>query len=84
MTRNREKSYSIAYQWLIAADGAVSRVRQLVTGRTQNLVTAFLGNCECKYDSIILETMPDAYGYLWYIPNACDGKIGCTYKGIDK
>ena len=75
--------YKIAYGVLVGADGALSKVRQLVTGRLQNTVMGFEGMVRSTYEDIVFAYDLKRRGYCWYIPSGAHANVGCMLYGED-
>lgn len=73
----------IAYGTLIGADGALSQVRLLTTGRRPDTVIAIEGSTAHLSDDIVYAYQPTKRGYCWYIPAASAANVGCLSYGDD-
>ncbi len=73
----------ISYGTLVGADGALSKVRLLATGRQQATVMALEGMVQGRCEDIVFFYDPRKRGYCWYIPSVADANVGCMSYGDD-
>ena len=73
----------VSYGALIGADGALSVVRRLATGRSQASVMALEGAVRTTREDIVFSYDPKKRGYCWYIPSVADANVGCMSYGDD-
>ena len=76
--------FAVRYGELIGADGALSSVRKMLTGRPGRTVLSFEGVVPTTFDDAIITGIElDAHGYCWYAPRGADATVGCLYSGLD-
>ena len=78
--------FSVQFDRLVGADGAMSAMRRLTTGRAPRVTIAVEAEIPLLGEDIILDYLTDAIGYSWYIPQGEKAVVGCgalTSPGID-
>ena len=79
-----EEDYAVRFGEIVGADGALSSVRKLLTGRCGRSFLSVEGVVPATItDGIIAGIDPDAHGYSWYAPRGVDATVGCLYAGLD-
>ena len=81
--RAREE-YAVRFGEIVGADGALSSVRKLLTGRCGRSVLSFEGVVPATFtEEIVTGVDPNVFGYSWYAPRGADATVGCLYAGLD-
>lgn len=83
LDRKTNGTIKIRYRFLTGADGALSTVRRLVSGRRQRILLALQGTVEKKDPEIVFESLREPCGYLWYIPYGEKAVAGCLYQDLN-
>ena len=68
--------FSVAFSRIIGADGALSVVRRLLTGKGQSIGFALEAPAPFLGDEAILSFFPRGVGYGWYLPRGKDATVG--------
>lgn len=71
--------FTVRFRYIIGADGAVSSVRRLVTGRQPRVYLALEAAVPLLRRDTIGSLIKGAQGYCWYIPRGEDATVGCGY-----
>ncbi len=79
--RTKEK-FTVRFWYIIGADGAVSSVRRLVTGRQPRAYLALEAAVPLLHRDTIGSLTKGALGYCWYIPRGEDATVGCGYHQL--
>ena len=74
--RNGEM-FEVAFEHIIGADGAMSAVRRLLTGKNQQVGIAMEGVVPLLSRDSVFEYLSRDIGYSWYIPQGEDAVVGC-------
>ena len=76
------ETFEVEFGRIIGADGAMSAVRRLLTGRNQRVGIAMEGVVPLLSRDSVFEYLPREVGYSWYIPQGEDAVAGCiSYPG---
>ena len=76
------KTFEIEFARIIGADGAMSAVRRLLTGRNQRVGIAMEGVAPLLSRDSVFNYLFREAGYSWYIPRGEDAVVGCvSYPG---
>ena len=76
------ETFEVDFGRIIGADGAMSAVRRLLTGRNQWVGIAMEGVVPLLSRDSVFEYLPEDYGYSWYIPRREGAVAGCiSYPG---
>ena len=76
------ETFEVEFGHIIGADGAMSAVRRLLTGRNQRVGIAMEGVVPLLGRDSVFEYLPRETGYSWYIPRGEDAVAGCiSYPG---
>jgi flavin-dependent dehydrogenase len=78
-TRER---FSVRFRYIVGADGAVSSVRHLVTGRRPRVYLALEAAVPLVHRDAIGSLLKGTQGYCWYIPRGEDATVGCGYHNL--
>ena len=71
------ETFEVEFDRIIGADGAMSAVRRLLTGRNQRVGIALEGSVPLLSLDSVFEFLPREVGYSWYIPRGEDAVAGC-------
>ena len=69
--------FSLRFDRLVGADGAMSATRRLTTGRAPRVMIAIEGEAPLLGGDIVMDYLVDAIGYSWYIPQGGKAVAGC-------
>ncbi len=76
--------FSVRFDRLVGADGAMSVTRRLTTGRAPRVTIAIEGEAPLLGEDIVMDYLVDAIGYSWYIPQGEQATVGCgCFAGLD-
>ena len=75
--------FEVQFGNLIGADGACSAVRRLVSGTGPEASLALETAVPLAGQGMIMQLIPGALGYNWYIPRGNDATVGCYYMDLD-
>ena len=75
--------FEVQFGNLIGADGACSAVRRLVSGIGPEASLALETAVPLAGQGMIMQLIPGALGYNWYIPRGNDATVGCYYMDLD-
>ena len=75
---NHEHPFECSYDVLIAADGALSTTRQLLTGSAPDAILSLEADVEHRGAPYTMAYESGFFGYSWYAPAGGRAKIGCT------
>ena len=74
--------FEVEFGRIIGADGAMSAVRRLLTGRNQRVGITLEGVVPLLSRDSVFEYLSRELGYSWYIPRGEDAALGCiSYPG---
>lgn len=71
--------FSVRFRYIIGADGAMSSVRRLLTGRQQRVYLALEAAVPLIRRDSVSTLFKGAQGYCWYIPRGEDATVGCGF-----
>lgn len=74
--RNGQR-FSVRFDRLVGADGAMSETRRLTTGRAPRVTIAIEGEIPFSGGDIVMDYFAKAVGYSWYIPQGDQAVVGC-------
>lgn len=74
--------FTLRYRYLIGADGAVSNVRRLLTGRQPRVYLALEAAVPLIRREAVGRLKKGSQGYCWYIPRGEDATVGCGYHNL--
>ena len=74
--------FTLRYRYLIGADGAVSNVRRLLTGRQPRVYLALEAAVPLIRREAVGRLTKGSQGYCWYIPRGEDATVGCGYHNL--
>ena len=74
--------FTLRYRYLICADGAVSNVRRLLTGRQPRVYLALEAGAPLIRREAVGRLTKGSQGYCWYIPRGEDATVGCGYHNL--
>ena len=74
--------FTLRYRYLICADGAVSNVRRLLTGRQPRVYLALEAGVPLIRREAVGRLTKGFQGYCWYIPRGEDATVGCGYHNL--
>ena len=75
--------FIVRYGELVGADGALSCVRRLLTGRHGRVMVSFQGTVPARPErEIVMGLSPGAGGYCWYAPAAERATVGCYFPKL--
>ena len=69
--------FSVRFDRLVGADGAMSATRRLTTGRTPRVTIAVEGETPLFGGDVVMDYLAAAIGYSWYIPQGGKATVGC-------
>ena len=69
--------FSVRFDRLVGADGAMSATRRLTTRRAPRVTIAVEGETPLYGGDIIMDYLAAAVGYGWYIPQGGKATVGC-------
>ena len=76
------ETFEVEFGRIIGADGAMSAVRRLLTGRNQRVGITLEGVVPLMSRDGVFEYLSREVGYSWYIPRGEDAVVGCgIYHG---
>ena len=76
------ETFEVEFGCIIGADGAMSAVRRLLTGRNQRVGITLEGVVPLTSRDGVFEYLSREVGYSWYIPREEDAVVGCgIYPG---
>ena len=76
------ETFEVEFGRIIGADGAMSAVRRLLTGKNQRVGIAMEGVVPLQSRDSVFEYLPREVGYSWYIPQGENAVAGCiSYLG---
>ena len=76
------ETFEVEFGRIIGADGAMSAVRRLLTGKNQRVGIAMEGVVPLLSRDSVFEYLPREVGYSWYIPQGENAVAGCiSYPG---
>ena len=76
------ETFEVEFGRIIGADGAMSAVRRLLTGKNQRVGIAMEGVVPLQSRDSVFEYLPREVGYSWYIPQGENAVAGCiSYPG---
>ncbi|SDC57173.1 Dehydrogenase (flavoprotein) [Succiniclasticum ruminis] len=76
------ETFEVEFGRIIGADGAMSAVRRLLTGRNQRVGITLEGVVPLMSRDGVFEYLSREVGYSWYIPRGEDAVVGCgSYPG---
>ena len=76
------ETFEVEFGRIIGADGAMSAVRRLLTGRNQRVGITLEGVVPLMSRDGVFEYLSREVGYSWYIPRGEDAVVGCgIYPG---
>ena len=76
------ETFEVEFGRIIGADGAMSAVRRLLTGRNQRVGITLEGVVPLTSRDGVFEYLSREVGYSWYIPREEDAVVGCgIYPG---
>ncbi len=78
--------FSVRFDRLVGADGAMSATRRLTTGRAPRVAIAVESEIPLFGGEVVLDYLADAIGYSWYIPQGEKAVVGCgvcAEAGVD-
>lgn len=79
---DHERPLECSYDVLIAADGALSTVRQLLTGKAPDAILTLEADVEHRGAPYTMAYESNFFGYSWYAPAGSRAKIGCgAFRG---
>ena len=70
------ETFEIEFDRIIGADGAMSAVRRLLTGKNQQVGITLEGVAPLRSRACIFEYITGDLGYSWYIPRGEDAVVG--------
>ena len=71
------ETFEVEFGRIIGADGAMSAVRRLLTGRNQRVGITLEGVVPLTSRDGVFEYLSREVGYSWYIPRGEDAVVGC-------
>jgi len=74
---NSRQEFDVSFSKIIGADGALSTVRRLLTGKKPDCAFAVESDAPFCGDKGILSYLPHSVGYNWYLPRGKDATVGC-------
>ena len=77
-----KEMFTLRYRYLIGADGAVSNVRRLLTGRQPRVYLALEAAVPLSRREAVGRLTKGSQGYCWYIPRGEDATVGCGYHNL--
>ena len=77
-----KEMFTLRYRYLIGADGAVSNVRRLLTGRQPRVYLALEAAVPLIRREAVGRLTKGSQGYCWYIPRGEDATVGCGYHNL--
>jgi flavin-dependent dehydrogenase len=76
------ETFEVEFDRIIGADGAMSAVRRLLTGRNPRVGVTLEGAVPLLSRDCVFEYLYRNIGYSWYIPRGEDAVVGCgVYPG---
>lgn len=69
--------FSVRFDRLVGADGAMSATRRLTTGQTPRVTIAVEGETPLSGGDVVMDYLAAAIGYSWYIPQGGKATVGC-------
>lgn len=79
---DHERALECSYDVLIAADGALSTTRQLLTGKAPDAILTLEADVEHRGAPYTMAYESSFFGYSWYAPAGERAKIGCgAFRG---
>ena len=76
--------FSLRFDRLVGADGAMSATRRLTTGRAPRVMIAIEGEAPLLGGDIVMDYLVDAIGYSWYIPQGEQATVGCGVFAVSE
>ena len=76
------ETFTVRFRYIIGADGAVSSVRRLLTGRQPRVYLALEAAVPLIHRDTIGSLRKGTQGYCWYIPRGKDATVGCGYHNL--
>ena len=77
-----KETFTVRFRYIIGADGAVSSVRRLLTGRKPRVYLALEAAVPLFHRDTIGSLLKGTQGYCWYIPRGKDATVGCGYHNL--
>ena len=74
------ETFEVEFGRIIGADGAMSAVRRLLTGRNQRVGITLEGVVPLMSRDGVFEYLSREVGYSWYIPRGEDAVVGCGQR----
>ena len=74
--------FTLRSRYLICADGAVSNMRRLLTGRPPRIYLALEAAVPLIRREAVGRLTKGSQGYCWYIPRGEDATVGCGYHNL--
>ena len=69
--------FSVRFDRLVGADGAMSATRRLTTRRAPRVTIAVEGEAPLSGGDVVMDYLAAAIGYSWYIPQGGKANVGC-------
>ena len=69
--------FSVRFDRLVGADGAMSATRRLTTSRAPRVTIAVEGEAPLSGGDVVMDYLAAAIGYSWYIPQGGKANVGC-------
>ncbi len=69
--------FSVRFDRLVGADGAMSVTRRLTTSRAPRVTIAVEGEAPLSGGDVVMDYLVAAIGYSWYIPQGGKATVGC-------
>ena len=69
--------FSVRFDRLVGADGAMSTTRRLTTSRAPRVTIAVEGETPLSGGDVVMDYLAAAIGYSWYIPQGGKANVGC-------
>ena len=77
-----KEPFTIRFQYIIGADGALSSVRRLLAGRQQKVALALEAGVPLLRRDTVISFIPGVLGYCWYAPRGDDATVGCGFHNL--
>ena len=76
--------FSVCFDRLVGADGAMSATRRLTAGRAPRVTIAVEGETPLSGGDVVVDYLAAAIGYSWYIPQGGKATVGCGVFAVPK